>query len=397
MNRMSKKAASAVTAAFMLQVFSPFCTVSAETVLSDEEAEVSFEAEVSEGDHVDIDSVNFPDDTFRKYVSDNFDTDKDGSLSREEAEDVYTIDVSGTMFEFNTVSDLTGIGHFTRVVTLDCSFNQLTSLDVSRNTALKWLHCDCNEIGSLDVSNNTGLKGLSCSFNKLTSLDVKDHGELINLSCGNNLLTSLDVSNNEKLVYLSCIYNKITRLDVSNNTKLTDLFCEKNQLTSLDLCNNTEIENFWGSGSTYTITKINGSFPLSSLPAGFDPAKAYGWTGASYDSATNSLNNFTGETVTYKYNCGNGKTVTFTLKITAVTISDVKVNSDNVAVTFSDDTSKTYSFDEVTEDIVNFMTENDMRSCAAFVNAFSANKDTMILTSAQLMAIEAVLESDYAV
>ncbi|MGN1106521.1 MAG: hypothetical protein ACI4RH_07705 [Huintestinicola sp.] len=334
MNRMSKKAASAVTAAFMLQVFSPLCTVSAETVLSYEEAEVSFEAEVSAGDSVDIDAANFPDDTFRKYVSDNFDTDKDGKLSRAEAEDVYTIDVSGTMFEFNTVSDLTGIGHFTRLVTLDCSFNQLTSLDVS---------------------------------------------------------------NNSKLVYLSCVYNKLTSLDVSNNTKLTDLFCEKNQLTSLDLCNNTEIENFWGLGSTYTITKINGSFPLSSLPAGFDPAKAYGWTGAAYDSATNSLNNFTGETVTYKYNCGNGNTVTFTLKITAVAVSDVKVNSDNVVVTYSDDTSKTYSFDEVTEEIVNFMTENDMRSCAAFVNAFSANKDTMILTDAQLKAVEAVLESDYAV
>ena len=40
--------------------------------------------------------------------------------------------------------------------------NQLTSLDVSNNTALTYLDCGNNQLTSLDVSNNTALEYLYC-------------------------------------------------------------------------------------------------------------------------------------------------------------------------------------------------------------------------------------------
>jgi Leucine-rich repeat (LRR) protein len=57
---------------------------------------------------------------------------------------------------------------------LQCSFNQLTSLDVSQNTALTQLSCYYNQLTSLDVSQNTALDGLACWQNQLTNLNIKN-------------------------------------------------------------------------------------------------------------------------------------------------------------------------------------------------------------------------------
>ena len=75
----------------------------------------------------------------------------------------------------------------------DCSYNaaNLTALDPSHNTQLKWLNCSYNQISGLDVSKNTQLISLDCSNNNLTTLDVSKNTQLGNLVCfGNNFTTS---------------------------------------------------------------------------------------------------------------------------------------------------------------------------------------------------------------
>ena len=42
--------------------------------------------------------------------------------------------------------------------------HQLTSLDVSNNTALTFCDCNDNQLTSLDVSQNTALTNLYCSL-----------------------------------------------------------------------------------------------------------------------------------------------------------------------------------------------------------------------------------------
>ena len=119
--------------------------------------------------------------------------------------------------------------------------NQLTSLDVSKNTALKLLECDRNQLTSLDVSKNTALTELYCYGNQLTSLDVTKNTALTNLSCGHNKLTSLDASGCTALTSLICNINKLTSLDVSKNTALTYLYCYDNQIQGAGMA--TLIEN----------------------------------------------------------------------------------------------------------------------------------------------------------
>ena len=59
-------------------------------------------------------------------------------------------------------------------------------------------------------------------------------GDVKSLNCGESELTSLNLSQNTALTSLECSYNQLTSLDVSKNTALTKLDCCCNQLTSLD-------------------------------------------------------------------------------------------------------------------------------------------------------------------
>jgi len=121
---------------------------------------------------------------------------------------------------------------------INCGNNQLTNLEVSKNTVLKELTCWNNQLASLDVRKNILLEVLNCSNNPFDSLDISKNEALIFLSCDNNQLKSLDISKNIKLMFLACGRNQLTHLDVSKNIVLWDLWCNKNQLTDLDVSKN---------------------------------------------------------------------------------------------------------------------------------------------------------------
>jgi len=135
----------------------------------------------------------------------------DGSVPTANISSVDSLDVS-----WKSISDLTGIEGFAALTILNCSGNQLISLDVSSNTALANLNCTYTQLTSLDVSNNTVLTSLYCYINGLASLDVSQNTSLVELFCTENQLTSLDVSNNTALTYLDCEWNQLTCLNVKN-------------------------------------------------------------------------------------------------------------------------------------------------------------------------------------
>ena len=130
----------------------------------------------------------------------------------------------------------------TALLSLDCTKNQLTELDVSKNTMLIFLLCVQNQLTSLDVSKNTALNELRCWDNLLTKLDLNT--DIESLYCHNNLLTSLDVSKNTALQNLYCFNNILTSLDVSKNTSLNSFVCSSNQIEVLDVSKNTILAVF---------------------------------------------------------------------------------------------------------------------------------------------------------
>lgn len=86
-----------------------------------------------------INEENFPDSAFRSYVVENFDKDGSGDLSEEEIAAVTDISVSDM-----GIRSLSGISYFTELDSLDCSWNELTSLDLSGNTKITELNAVSN-------------------------------------------------------------------------------------------------------------------------------------------------------------------------------------------------------------------------------------------------------------
>ena len=119
------------------------------------------------------------------------------------------------------------------VTSIDCDDNQLTSLNVSKNTALTKLYCRDNQLTSVDVSKNTALTKLYCRDNQLTSVDVSENTALTELDCSNNQLTSLDVSKNTALTKLECYGNQING---EGMTKLVNSLPDRKGMSSGTLC-----------------------------------------------------------------------------------------------------------------------------------------------------------------
>ena len=233
---------------------------------------------------VEINETNFPDAKFRSFVKEKLDKNNDGILDAGEIAAVKMIEANNM-----GIKSLEGVGFFTALETLKCWDNELTGLDLSKNTALKNLQCSNSKLQSLDLSQNpnltqlycgrnplttldlsknaklkvlncsgfanrrtklteldlsqnTALESLDCSINELKQLNVSGCTALKKLSCSSNQLTTLDVSKNVNLTFLNCGSNQLTALDVSNNPKLEDLSCDYNSLTLLDLSKNLELE-----------------------------------------------------------------------------------------------------------------------------------------------------------
>ena len=172
---------------------------------------------------IKIGSNTFPDEKFRAYILKNIDKDGDGYLSETEIAETTSITCRA-----RSISSLKGIECFAALEYLYCSENNLTQLDVSKNTALEALDCLKNNLTQLDVSKNTALEALYCFENNLTQLDVSKNTALEDLDCSGNNLTQLDVSKNAKLCELKCYNNNISQLDVSNKSNLRILSCDRN-------------------------------------------------------------------------------------------------------------------------------------------------------------------------
>lgn len=195
---------------------------------------------------VELSDANFPDAVFLA-VAEDFDTDKNGWLSETELAAVTEISC-GSM----GITDLTGLGYFFALQSLDCSWNTLSAgLDVSGNGALTYLNCSVCGLRELDVSENGALGELWCYGNFLLgSLDLSGNPALEALFCGDTAIASLDLSANAALKTLNTVNDPITAIDLSHNTELVKLACSSNALTALDLTGNTKLEELSCAGMT---------------------------------------------------------------------------------------------------------------------------------------------------
>ena len=183
-----------------------------------------------------------------------------------------------------TIKSLAGISRFTDADTLDCTGNQLTTLDLSsmvklkslscgynnltllnvKGTSLGTLNCSSNQLTSLDVQGLTSLAFLDCSANNLTSLNIAGLTNLKSLSFSNNQLSAIDFTGLTGFISIDCSYNQLTSLNVNGFAGLGSLLCMNNKFTTLDVHSLSNLYNLACHSALLTTLTLNtaaGSYP----------------------------------------------------------------------------------------------------------------------------------------
>ena len=188
------------------------------------------------------------------------DTNGDGQIQVAEAQAIRWLTVDNSF-----ISNLTGIEAFTNLRYLDCSNNQLPSLNVSGLMNLRFLACYINQLPSLNVSSLTNLQHLYCGANQLPNLNVLGLTNLQILNCSNNQLPSLNISGLTNLKYLSCSNNQLPSLNVLSLTNLEELNCAGNQLPSLNVSGLTNLKYLSCSNNQLPSLNVSGLTNLQGL------------------------------------------------------------------------------------------------------------------------------------
>ena len=139
------------------------------------------------------DTVFIPDAAFLyALIEEGVDTNGDSLISYAEAEAITEIDIDGFRGPFlcGDIADVTGIEAFINLEKLIIVRSSLSTLDLSKNVALKHLSVGENDLTEINISNCTELLALWLIPEDRTKCPKS------------NLLPTLDISNNTKLQIL---------------------------------------------------------------------------------------------------------------------------------------------------------------------------------------------------
>lgn len=242
-----------------------------------------------------------PDSNFEQALIDlGLDDVLDGQVLTASVDTVTVLNVDN-----KSISDLTGIEAFTSLLKLNCTYNELTSLNVSNNIQLEELRCGSNELTQLDLSNNENLKSfiaynnllsnlnlnnpfltwidvsqnefttidltscvaleaIGCEENQLTEIDLSANSNLIGFLGANNLLETLDFTGNPLLYHVSCYDNKLTSI-ILDNPGLVDLKCQNNLIETIETHQSESLEILWIFGNKLTSLDVSANTSLKEL------------------------------------------------------------------------------------------------------------------------------------
>ena len=220
------------------------------------------------------DGLYIPDEILKEYLVNNYDDDYDGEISVAEAEYITMVNCSGM-----DITDITGLEACPNLVTLNCSNNNIKTIELPNLTELRTVTCDGNPIEKLNFDNclalrylnlqgvtTNALNGTAISINNYTqaetfNISIKNTpyssftftnstgltsivflGEFVDVNLsGNQSLKYIDLTTLENLTTLNVQNCGLLELDVTKNTKLTNLACSNNALTQLNVSKNTAL------------------------------------------------------------------------------------------------------------------------------------------------------------
>lgn len=194
---------------------------------------------------VEAQDVTIPDANFKAYLVGNssINTNANAEISLTEAANFNGIMNCASL----GITDLTGIEAFTGSFTLDCSGNQITTLDLSANTGLyNILQLDGNPLTLVTFPTTTNTLLLKCANTPLTTIDVSGMTGLTHIWAMQNNFTTLDLSANSTLIGMNLSQsggsaNPFTTIDLTGLVNLQWLVIDYSFLTDLNISPCTDL------------------------------------------------------------------------------------------------------------------------------------------------------------
>ncbi|TRX35219.1 DUF7619 domain-containing protein [Flavobacterium restrictum] len=230
---------------FLLFIFFIIASLQAQPISF---SDANFKSKLVQSDVTNTIARNLSDDYFA------IDVNKNGEIELNEAAQVSYLELNNS-----EITSLLGIENFINLVTIECSNNAISNLDISHLKILTDLVCDNNNLVTLTLNGATNLQNLYCQSNQLTTLNANDLLNLLTLNCSDNKLTTLSVNNLNNLQSLLCNSNAISTLNLDDLISLLTLDCSSNSLTALDFSKITNIVSLncnFNLLSTLTVTSL---------------------------------------------------------------------------------------------------------------------------------------------
>lgn len=128
------------------------------------------------------------------------------------------------------IKSLKGIEYLTALMLVDFTRNDLTEVDLSKNTALEEIFLGNNAISHLDVSGCKNLTHLEVFMNDLEELDLSQNAGLEELYASTNDFKQLDLTANPALVDLRVQDNNLSAIQLTPDCQLSRLDIGGNSL-----------------------------------------------------------------------------------------------------------------------------------------------------------------------
>jgi hypothetical protein len=145
---------------------------------------------------------------------------------------------------------------------VDCSNNQLTTIDVSQNNPYQVI-CNNNQLTNIDLSGiKNHLWDFEASSNKLSTIDFSNCVSLTTLYLVNNLFTNINVGPNSASITVLGITDNpwdyvLTPFDATQYPSLQYLYCSSISSSNVDLSNCKNLRLLQAYNDTFSTLDVN--------------------------------------------------------------------------------------------------------------------------------------------
>lgn len=231
--------------------------ISKEYIISDEDRKAGIE-------DVSIDDKNFPDENFRKIVKEEFDSNKNDVLDKDEIINARKIDLiesdNGT-----EVKSVEGIEKLSFLEDASLGYSEISEIDISKNLNLRRLSLASTKVSNLDISNNQLLWYLDFTGTSVSSIDLTKNPKLEQIHGVDSKIKEIDVSKNPELLRLDVCRTAISKIDVSNNPKLFALNFEETGVSEIDVSKNKDLYEVYASNSKISEIDVSNNEKLGHI------------------------------------------------------------------------------------------------------------------------------------